>query len=125
MHNRVHQSKAGFTLLEVLIALVIAGLTLSIGVPTVLNGYRQTRQSDAKLAAISLGRQVMLEVMNRKNLTTLPQFGEVEEMRWTIGLRWQKRVAQLQLIEVSVTISDVSTSQILAELTSQKMHVVG
>ncbi|MEM1019066.1 MAG: type II secretion system protein [Sphingomonadales bacterium] len=125
MHNRVHQSKAGFTLLEVLIALVIAGLTLSIVVPTVLNGYRQTRQSDAKLAAISLGRQVMLEVMNRKNLTTLPQFGEVEEMRWTIGLRWQKRVAQLQLIEVSVTISDVSTSQILAELTSQKMHVVG
>jgi len=49
---------AGFSLIELMVAVVVASILLSIAVPSYLNNVRQSRRTDAKTALLDLaGRE--------------------------------------------------------------------
>lgn len=84
---KVSSKEAGFALLEVLVALAILALTLSVLVGVLSDGVGRARQAEALaeagLRARSLLARVGTEIPLRQGLTT-GQFAN--------GLRWQLRI---------------------------------
>jgi general secretion pathway protein I len=85
---RPNKSSAGFTLLEVLVALTIVGL----GVVTLLQifslGLRLQARSNSRTDAIVLGSRVMDELLARRRLTEGPDNGKFgADSRWTAQIQ--------------------------------------
>jgi general secretion pathway protein I len=85
--NRRPNRRAGFTLLEVVVAMAIVGL----GVVTLLEifslGLRLGAKSSAETEAMAYGRQAMDEVLARRKIDGGPSQGNLEERG-----RWQLRI---------------------------------
>jgi prepilin-type N-terminal cleavage/methylation domain-containing protein len=78
---------AGFTLLEVVVAMTIVG----IGVVTLLEifsmGLRLGSRSSAATEAMTYGRQAMDEILLRRKIEEGAQQGAVnEKIRWKLGI---------------------------------------
>lgn len=78
---------AGFTLLEVVVAMTIVG----IGVVTLLEifstGLRLGSRSSATTEAMTYGRQAMDEILLRRNIEEGAQQGSLNERaRWKLGI---------------------------------------
>jgi prepilin-type N-terminal cleavage/methylation domain-containing protein len=78
---------AGFTLLEVVVAMTIVG----IGVVTLLEifstGLRLGSRSSAATEAMTYGRQAMDEILLRRNIEEGAQQGSLNERaRWKLGI---------------------------------------
>jgi len=82
---------AGFTLLEVVVAMTIVG----IGVVTLLElfsmGLRAGSRSSVATEAIAYGRQAMDEILLRRNVEEGEQQGALNErVRWKVGIQTVK-----------------------------------
>jgi prepilin-type N-terminal cleavage/methylation domain-containing protein len=86
--NQVFGSRsAGFTLLEVVVAMTILG----IGVVTLLeifsSGLRLGSRSSAATEAMAYGRQAMDEILLRRKIEEGPQQGVLnDKTRWRLGI---------------------------------------
>ena len=85
--RRFSSLAAGFTLLEVVVAMTIVG----IGVVTLLeifsSGLRLGSRSSAATEAIIYGRQAMDEILLRRRIEEGPQQGSLNERaRWKLGV---------------------------------------
>ncbi len=88
--------QAGFTLLEVVVAMTIVGL----GVVTLLEifsaGLRLTARSSARTEAITYGRSLMDEVLVRREMREGGEEGPVAEKgRWRLQVKSLRDDAQL------------------------------
>lgn len=120
-------NKRGFTLIEVLIALVILGLCGVVLVQTTQNSTNQSRYLANKVIAtwiardrvselriaIAQGQQVSLETQN------VEQAGDT----WSTQVRLSKQTEQLDRIEVDVFLSPDSTP--IYSLSSYLPHLIG
>ncbi len=80
----------GFTLLEILVALAILGIALTLVLELFAGGLRLLGRSEESLRAAQLAAQKMEEVLMRQEAVT----GErVEQGVFPDGTRWQVRVA--------------------------------
>lgn len=93
------KSSAGFTLLEVVVAMAIVGL----GVVTVMEvfslGLRLTRTSSEKTQAVAVGRQVFDRILLRREPGDGLETGSLAE-----GYRWQLDTARFEM-EGDLTLS--------------------
>ena len=104
---------AGFTLIEVVVAMTIVGL----GVVTLLelfsSGLRLGAGSTMRTEAITHGRRIMDEVLSRRNLREGTEQGTIDELtRWklqvqpvrdsserlTLGTDWELKEVALDLV---------------------------
>lgn len=90
--GRANKTSAGFTLLEVVVALAIVGL----GVVTVMEvfslGLRLTRTSSEKTQAVSVGRQVFDRILLRREPGDGLETGSLAE-----GYQWQLDTARFEV----------------------------
>jgi prepilin-type N-terminal cleavage/methylation domain-containing protein len=87
LRRRFASFSAGFTLLEVVVAMTIVG----IGVVTLLeifsSGLRLGSRSSAATEAMTYGRQAMDEILLRRKIEEGPQQGSLNEgARWKLGI---------------------------------------
>ena len=81
-------SGAGFTLLEVLVALVIFGLAFGVLAQIIQTGLRQSTVAESTAAATSLARSQLARVGTELPLAVGEAEGETEDgMRWHTGIR--------------------------------------
>lgn len=82
--------QAGFTLLEILVALAILGIALTLVLELFAGGLRLLGRSEESLRAAQLAAQKLEEILIRQEAVT----GErVEQGVFPDGTRWQVRVA--------------------------------
>jgi prepilin-type N-terminal cleavage/methylation domain-containing protein len=107
---------AGFTLLEVVVAMTIVG----VGVVTLLElfsmGLRTGSRSAVASEAITYGRQAMDEILLRRKIEDGPQQGSLDErVRWKVGIQPVKEPSntlslsspwELQEITLNVYVTD-------------------
>jgi len=91
---------AGFTLLEVVVAMTIVGL----GVVTLLEifslGLRLGARSSVRTAGISYGRQALDEILSRRQIRDGTEEGAVNEMH-----RWKLQVEPVKDLRHSLSLS--------------------
>jgi len=107
---------AGFTLLEVVVAMTIVG----VGVVTLLElfsmGLRTGSRSAVASEAITYGRQAMDEILLRRNVEDDPQQGSLNDrVRWKVGIQPVKEPSnalslsspwELQEVTLNVYVTD-------------------
>jgi len=93
--NAKRETRNGFTLLEVVVAMAIVGL----GVVTVLEifslGLRLARRSSDQTEAIAYGRQVMDEVLTRREIKDGREEGSIGDKRYRLQVSPVREEAQL------------------------------
>ncbi len=93
--NSKLETRNGFTLLEVVVAMAIVGL----GVVTVLEifslGLRLARRSSDQTEAIAYGRQVMDEVLTRREIKDGREEGSIGDKRYRLQVSPVREEAQL------------------------------
>lgn len=83
--------EAGFTLLEVIIALAILGVGFALAMELLAAGVRSAKASEDYTQAVLLARQKMAEVAVTQNLTGVADTGEFGG-----GYRWISEVQPLE-----------------------------
>jgi len=82
-----HGTAAGFTLIEVLVALAVAAVSLvAIGALAGTN-VRGTRAFEQRLALVAATRAVLTALPDRERLSPGELSGELEQYRWRIDVR--------------------------------------
>ena len=103
------RGRAGFTLLEVLVALVIFALACGVLAQIIQTGLRQSAVAESATAATSLARSQLGRVGTELPLLTGEIEGEAEDgMRWHTGIRLAEPPNEdlgLASYEVQVTVS--------------------
>jgi general secretion pathway protein I len=106
-HER--RSNAGFTLLEVLVALVIFALAFGVLAQIIQTGLRQSTVAESTAAATSLARSQLARVGTELPLAVGETGGETEDgMRWHTGIQFAEPPLEdlgLASYEVQVTVS--------------------
>lgn len=85
--KETNESSAGFTLLEVLVALAIAAVALSTLIPMLGDVLRRATDTETMSAAILLAQSKLAAIGREHPLITGSSTGTTAE-----GLRWQARV---------------------------------
>lgn len=101
-------SESGFTLLEIIIALVILGIGFALAMELLATGVRSAKASEDYTQAILLARQKMAEIAATRNLEGSADAGEFGG-----GFRWASEIQPLpqeedmpvQLYQVRVRIA--------------------
>jgi general secretion pathway protein I len=83
-------AEAGFTLLEVIIALAILGVSFALAMELLANGVRSARASEDYTQAVLLGRQKMAEMVGATPLKASADSGEFGP-----GFRWTSEILPL------------------------------
>jgi general secretion pathway protein I len=107
--RRDDRGRAGFTLLEVLVALVIFALTFGVLAQIIQTGLRQSTVAESKAAATSLARSQLARVGTELPLQVGQTEGEAEDgMRWHTDIRLAElpnEDLRIASYEVEVTVS--------------------
>jgi len=106
--NPEHRREAGFTLLEVILALAILGVTFALAIELLATGVRSAKASGDYTQAVLLARQKMAEIAVTRNLEGSADGGEFEG-----GFRWVSEIRPLpqeedlpaQLFQVRVRVT--------------------
>jgi prepilin-type N-terminal cleavage/methylation domain-containing protein len=100
---------AGFTLLEVLVALVIFALAFGVLAQIIQTGLRQSTLAESTAAATSLARSQLARVGSELPLAVGETEGETEDgMRWHTGIRFAEPPLEdlgVASYQVQVTVS--------------------
>ena len=80
------RASAGFTLIEVLVALCIIAALFSSIAGLMLSAARGTRSIEAHLAELETARAIVNALPDRNQLLPRSQFGEVGGYRWRIDV---------------------------------------
>jgi general secretion pathway protein I len=107
--NLARRREAGFTLLEVIVALAILGVAFALAMELLANGVRSAKASDDYTQAVLLARQKIAEISVTSSLKESADQGEFEG-----GFRWASEIqplpqeeddlpAQLYQVRVRVT----------------------
>lgn len=100
--------KAGFTLLEVIIALAILGIGFALAMELLATGVRSAKASEEYTQAVLLAQHKMAEVSVARDLTRAADRGELGGgFRWASEIRALEQAEELpgRLYSVSVRIS--------------------
>lgn len=86
LHPMALRQMAGFSLIEVLVALAISVMVVSIGLPAVSDSL--SRQSDARLrmSAVGLAHSKLEEFMALTGRDDLPRSGIMNGMHWRVSV---------------------------------------
>jgi len=88
MDRRKPSFNAGFTLLEVVVAMAILGLGLVVIMELFSSGLRLARMSEEYSQAVGLARAKLEEVRIAENLAEGEEQGEFNrEYRWKVGIK--------------------------------------
>ncbi|MBN8958683.1 MAG: prepilin-type N-terminal cleavage/methylation domain-containing protein [Rhizobiales bacterium] len=87
MRRGRHHGTAGFTLLEVLVALAIVAVSLSAIGALVATNARGTRALDQRLALTASARAVLADLTLRDDLSSGRLSGEVAGHRWRADVK--------------------------------------
>ncbi len=106
--NLEHRREAGFTLLEVILALAILGIAFTLAMELLATGVRSAKASRDYTQAVLLARQKMAEIAVTPNLEESADGGEFGGgFRWVSGIRplpqEEDLPAQLYQVWVRVT----------------------
>ncbi len=106
--NPEHRREAGFTLLEVILALAILGIAFALAIELLATGVRSAKASGDYTQAVLLARQKMAEIAVTPNLEGSADGGEFGGgFRWVSGIRplpqEEDLPAQLYQVWVRVT----------------------
>jgi len=85
-----HRREAGFTLLEVVIAIAILGVTFAFTMELLASGVRSVKASEEYIQAALLARQKMAEVVMTSSLDGTADGGELGG-----GFRWVSEIQPL------------------------------
>jgi len=88
--NLEHRREAGFTLLEVIIALAILGVAFALAMELLANGVRSAKASEDYTQAVLLARQKLAEIAATPSLEASADAGEFGG-----GFRWSSEVQPL------------------------------
>lgn len=80
-------NSAGFTLIEVLIALAILAVSLTAIGSLVATNIRTTRTLDERLALVATTRAILASLPSREQLVPGNLSGELEGHRWRVDVR--------------------------------------
>lgn len=120
-------SKRGFTLIEVLIALVILGLCGVVLVQTTQNSTSQSRYLANKVIATWVAKnratELRLAIAQGDQVSLETQRVEQAGLIWTTQVRLAKQTEQLDRIEIDVFLS--SDSNPIYSLSSFLPHLAG
>jgi general secretion pathway protein I len=90
-HSREHESNSGFTLLEILVALVIFALAFGVLAQILHTGLRQSAVAGSRAGATLLARSELARLGVEVPLEVGRAEGETED-----GMRWQ---TEIELVE--------------------------
>ncbi len=105
--TQLHSSGPGFTLLEVVIALAILGVTFALAMELLANGVRSAKASEDYTEAVLLGRQKLAETVVTFPLRETTSGGEFGSgFRWTSEVRPlpQREELPAQLYQVRIRV---------------------
>ncbi|HEY6363854.1 MAG TPA: type II secretion system protein [Candidatus Binatia bacterium] len=86
-HNQASSLSAGFTLLEVVVAMTIVGIGVVTLLETFSSGLRLGSRSSAATQAMAYGRQAMDEILLRRKIEEGAQQGVLnDQTRWRLGV---------------------------------------
>jgi general secretion pathway protein I len=111
MNNGAHRKAAGFTLIEVVVALAILAISFGILLRLFSNNLRRTSQTEAEVIASSLGRSLLARVGTDGAIAD----GETSGV-FTNGFRWHLRITPYGDAQDWVAWS-MSAHQVLAQVT--------
>ncbi len=94
--HRVLCTNAGFTLLEVIVALAILGVGFAVAMELLAAGVRSVKASEEYTQAVLLARQKMAEVAVTRNLTGSADAGEFGR-----GFHWASEIQPIEQQEES------------------------
>lgn len=94
LYKRGVRRDHGFTLLEVMIALVILGLGFAMAMELLATGVRSAKASEDYTQAVLLAQQKMAEVSVARTLTRAADAGELGG-----GFRWVSEIQPLEQAE--------------------------
>lgn len=77
-------ANAGFTLIEVLVALALCGFVIAAMAPVFGNNLMQARRADERLALAAAQRNLLEILPGREELRTGTISGNLDAIRWTI-----------------------------------------
>jgi prepilin-type N-terminal cleavage/methylation domain-containing protein len=112
----VNPAAAGFTLLEVVVAMAIVGL----GVVTLLElfsmGLRLGARSSVRTEANSYARQVMDEVLARRNLQDGTERGGAEpNRRWSVQIKSMPQSDQILTLSNDWELKEISLDMVVMD----------
>jgi prepilin-type N-terminal cleavage/methylation domain-containing protein len=85
--NQTSSRSAGFTLLEVVVAMTIVGIGVVTLLETFSSGLRLGSRSSAATQAMAYGRQAMDEILLRRKIEEGAQQGVFnDQTRWRLGV---------------------------------------
>lgn len=86
IHHMDSSQAAGFSLIEVLVALAISVMVVGIGLPAISDSL--SRQSDARsrLSAVGLARSKIEEFTALTGRADLPRSGTMNELHWQVSV---------------------------------------
>lgn len=86
VHDRAFRQTAGFSLIEVLVALAISVMVVGIGLPAVSDSL--SRQSDARLrvSAVELARSKIEAFTALTGRDDLPRSGVMNDLHWRVSV---------------------------------------
>lgn len=86
VHEGALRQAAGFSLIEVLVALAISVMVVSIGLPAVSDSL--SRQSDAllRVSAVELARSKIAEFTASTGREDLPRSGIMDNLHWRVSV---------------------------------------
>lgn len=86
VHHVNFRLAAGFSLIEVLVALAISVMVVGIGLPAISDSL--SRQSDARshISAVSLARSKIEEFTALTGRADLPRSGTMNDLRWQVAV---------------------------------------
>jgi general secretion pathway protein I len=87
--------KKGFTLIEVLVALAILGVGLSVIIELFSGGLRLGKTSEEYTKAANYGRMKMEEISTQQDIAEGKEEGEFDD-----GFRWQVDVKKIEILPI-------------------------
>jgi prepilin-type N-terminal cleavage/methylation domain-containing protein len=79
-----HCHQRGMTILEVVISLALAGIVLSIALPSIVQSYRRFSETELRTRAARLAVSKAEELSLVANDISFPSQGQVDELLWRV-----------------------------------------
>jgi general secretion pathway protein I len=109
--SRCPVSNGGFTLIEILVAISILGISLVVVLQLFSGALKSGRVSDEYTTGIFYAQEIMEEILLRTELTL-----GVEEGDFDNGYRWRAEILRIEQVEEETSKLPFETFQILVDI---------